>query len=156
MAARGGQSGSQWRTESGMLGEQRIEYAALTDIGFRRRNNQDTYAVQIAKDREEWQRRGHLFLVADGMGGHAVGELASKIAADTIPHTYQKSTDEDPAVALKAAVVTANTTINARGEMNRDFTKMGTTCTTLVLSPRGAIIAHDRGSRAYGVRGERS
>src|SRR5438105_2178401 len=123
-----------------MFWEQKVEYAALSDIGFRRRNNQDTYAVQIAKDREEWQRRGHLFLVADGMGGHAVGELASKIAADTIPHTFHKSTDEDQPAALKAAVVMANTTINARGEMNRDFTKMGTTCTTRVLSQPGAIL----------------
>lgn len=138
-----------------MFWEQKVEYAALSDIGFRRRNNQDSYAVQIAKDREEWERRGHLFLVADGMGGHAVGELASKIAADTIPHTYQKSIDEDQAAALKASVVTANTTINARGEMNRDFTKMGTTCTTLVLSPLGAIVAHVGDSRAYRVRGDR-
>ena len=86
-----------------MFWEQKVEYAALSDIGFRRRNNQDSYAVQIAADREQWGRRGHLFLVADGMGGHAVGELASKIAADTIPHTYQKLQDDDPAEALKAA-----------------------------------------------------
>ena len=78
-----------------MFWEQKVEYAALSDIGFRRRNNQDSYAVQIAADREQWDRRGHLFLVADGMGGHAVGELASKIAADTIPHTYLKLNDED-------------------------------------------------------------
>ena len=138
-----------------MLWEQKIEYAALTDIGFRRRNNQDSYAVQIAPDRDQWGRRGHLFLVADGMGGHAVGELASKIAADTIPHTYQKLQDEEPAEAIKSAVVTANATINARGEMNRDFTRMGTTCTTLVLYPKGAVIAHVGDSRAYRIRADR-
>jgi protein phosphatase len=138
-----------------MLWEQKIEYAALTDIGFRRRNNQDSYAVQIAADREQWDRRGHLFLVADGMGGHAVGELASKIAADTIPHTYLKLADDDPAVALKAAVVAGNATINARGEMNRDFTRMGTTCTTLVLYPQGAVVAHVGDSRAYRIRSDR-
>jgi len=138
-----------------MFWEQKIEYAALTDIGFRRRNNQDSYAVQVASDRDRWAHRGHLFLVADGMGGHAVGELASKIAADTIPHTYQKLQAEDPAEALKSAVVTANATINARGEMNRDFTRMGTTCTTLVLCPKGAVIAHVGDSRAYRVRADR-
>jgi serine/threonine protein phosphatase PrpC len=138
-----------------MFWEQKVEYAALSDIGFRRRNNQDSYAVQIAVDREQWGRRGHLFLVADGMGGHAVGELASKIAADTIPHTYQKLQDDDPAEALKAAVVTGNAAINARGEMNRDFTRMGTTCTTLVLCPQGAIVAHVGDSRAYRVRADR-
>jgi len=138
-----------------MLWEQKVEYAALSDIGFRRRNNQDSYAVQIAHDREEWGRRGHLFLVADGMGGHAVGELASKIAADTIPHTYQKLQDADPPEALKAAVVAGNATINARGELNRDFTRMGTTCTTLVLYPKGAVVAHVGDSRAYRVRADR-
>jgi protein phosphatase len=138
-----------------MLWEQKVEYAALSDIGFRRRNNQDSYAVQISHDREEWGRRGHLFLVADGMGGHAVGELASKIAADTIPHTFQKSQDADPAEALKAAVVAGNAAINARGELNRDFTRMGTTCTTLVLYPKGAVVAHVGDSRAYRIRADR-
>ena len=138
-----------------MYWEQRVEYAALSDIGFRRRNNQDSYSVQIAPDREQWGRRGHLFLVADGMGGHAVGELASKIAADTIPHTYQKLDGVDPPEALKAAVVAGNATINARGEMNRDFTRMGTTLTSLVLYPRGAVIAHVGDSRAYRVRADR-
>lgn len=137
-----------------MLWEQKVEYAALSDIGFRRRNNQDSYAVQIAPDRDEWGRRGHLFLVADGMGGHAVGELASKIAADTIPHTYQKL-QTDPPEALKEAVVAGNATINARGELNRDFTRMGTTCTSLVLYPKGAVIAHVGDSRAYRIRADR-
>jgi protein phosphatase len=138
-----------------MYWEQKVEYAALSDIGVRRHNNQDSYAVQIAGDREQWSDRGHLFLVADGMGGHAVGELASKIAADTIPHTYHKLREQDVGPALKAAVVAGNATINARGEMNRDFTRMGTTCTTLVLAPKGAWIAHVGDSRAYRIRGER-
>lgn len=138
-----------------MLWEQKIEYAALSDIGFRRRNNQDSYAVQVAADKEQWSARGHLFLVADGMGGHAVGELASKIAADTIPHTFQKLKDEAPEEALKAAVIAGNAAINSRGEMNRDFTRMGTTCTTLVLYPRGSLVAHVGDSRAYRIRGEK-
>ena len=138
-----------------MYWEQKVEYAALSDIGFRRRNNQDSYAVQISGDRDQWAARGHLFLVADGMGGHAVGELASKIAADTIPHTYHKLHDMPAGEALRSAVLTGNATINARGEMNRDFTRMGTTCTTLVLGPEGALIAHVGDSRAYRVRGDR-
>lgn len=138
-----------------MYWEQQVEYAALSDIGFRRGNNQDSYAVQIAGNRDQWNERGHLFLVADGMGGHAVGELASKIAADIIPHTYTKLPHESAAAALKAAVLAGNSAINARGEMNRDFTRMGTTCTTLVLNPEGVLIAHVGDSRAYRVRGDR-
>jgi protein phosphatase len=137
---------------AGMHWEQKVEYAALSDIGFRRRNNQDSYSVQISGDREQWNERGHLFLVADGMGGHAVGELASKIAADIIPHTFHKLKDLPADQALKAAVLAGNATINARGEMNRDFTRMGTTCTTLVLDAEGALIAHVGDSRAYLIR----
>src|SRR5262245_66376219 len=123
-----------------MRWEQPVPYASITDIGFRRRNNQDSLVVQVCSDSDTFRQRGHLFLVADGMGGHAVGELASKIAADTIPHAYQKSNDQSAAEALRSAVLAGNATINARGEMNRDFTRMGTTCTTLVLNPDGALV----------------
>src|SRR5205823_2783896 len=58
-----------------------IEYASLTDVGVRRSHNQDSFAVHLAGDAEHWQKSGHLFLVADGMGGHAVGEKASELAA---------------------------------------------------------------------------
>jgi protein phosphatase len=138
-----------------MLWEQKVEYAAFSDVGFRRHNNQDSYAVHMARERSEWIRRGHLFLVADGMGGHAVGELASKIAADTIPHTYLKIQEGAPAEALEAAVTAGNAAINARGELNRDFTRMGTTCTTLVLYPQGVVIGHVGDSRAYRIRTDR-
>ena len=74
-----------------MYWEQKVEYAALSDMGFRRRNNQDSYAVRMAGDREQYSGRGHLFLVADGMGGHAVGELASKIAADKLAEAFHCS-----------------------------------------------------------------
>lgn len=138
-----------------MLWEQKIEYAVLSDIGFRRRNNQDSYCIQIAPERELWNERGHLFLVADGMGGHAVGELASKIAADTIPHTFHKLKDMELSEALKSAVIAGHQAIHERGQQNRDFTKMGTTCTVLVLSPQGAVLGHVGDSRAYRIRNRR-
>jgi len=140
------------RMASSMYWEQKIEYAALSDIGFRRRNNQDCYAIHVAGSRGQWQSRGHLFLVADGMGGHAVGELASKIAADTIPHTYDKLAGPNLAESLREAVEAGNAAIHARGELNRDFMRMGTTCTTLVLCAKGALVAHVGDSRAYRIR----
>ena len=94
-------------------------------------------------------------MVADGMGGHAVGELASKIAADTVCHTFFKLRDLDVVDALKRALETANATINERGSLNRDFNRMGTTCTSLVLCPQGAVFGHVGDSRAYRIRGER-
>ena len=78
-----------------------IEYACLTDVGVRRSHNQDNHAVQLAADDERWRQQGHLFLVADGMGAHAVGEKASEQAARVIPHTYHKHAHQGPSTALR-------------------------------------------------------
>ncbi len=138
-----------------MRWEQAIQYASLSDVGFRRRNNEDNCCVHVASDRELWLRRGHLFLVADGMGGHAVGELASKMAVDTIPHTFFKSREPDVSKALVEAVRTANKAIHTRGSQNIDFHRMGTTCAALVLCSAGAITGHVGDSRVYRVRSSR-
>lgn len=135
-----------------MFWEQKIQYAALSDVGFRRQNNQDSCVVVLASDRESWQERGHLFVVADGMGGHAVGELASKMAVDTIPHTFDKLRNQHPLTALKMALETANQKINERGALNREFLRMGTTCSALLLCPLGAVIGHVGDSRVYRIR----
>ncbi len=74
-----------------------IKHAAISDVGLRRSNNQDSFAVALAGSPEFWARRGHLFMVADGMGAHAAGELASKMATDSVPHTYHKLIEEPPA-----------------------------------------------------------
>src|SRR5689334_24510819 len=71
--------------------------AAATDTGMRRSNNQDSHAIVRAANVEAWRNRGHLFMVADGMGAHAVGELASKMACDNIPHAYTKVKGLSPA-----------------------------------------------------------
>jgi protein phosphatase len=135
-----------------MLWEQQVRYAALTDVGFRRQNNQDACVVQLAPDQETWQQRGHLFVVADGMGGHAVGELASKIAVDTIPHTFDKLRQLNAKDALWASIEAANAAIYERGMQNKDFLRMGTTCTALLLCPQGAIVGHVGDSRVYRIR----
>ena len=135
-----------------MLWEQQVRYAALTDVGFRRQNNQDACVVQLAPDQETWQQRGHLFVVADGMGGHAVGELASKIAVDTIPHTFDKLRQLNAKDALWAAIEAANAAIYERGMQNKDFLRMGTTCSVLLLCPQGAIVGHVGDSRVYRIR----
>ncbi|MBN1911539.1 MAG: serine/threonine-protein phosphatase [Pirellulales bacterium] len=132
-----------------------LEYAALSDVGLRRSNNQDSLAVVLAPDQASWNRRGHLFMVADGMGAHAAGELASKIAVDTLPLTYQKSHDASVADALHDAVVAANNQIHQRGEASEDFRGMGTTASTLVLTSAGAIVAHVGDSRVYRLRGQK-
>ena len=135
-----------------MTGFDNIEHASLTDVGVRRSHNQDSHAVLLATDPFQWQSRGHVFLVADGMGAHAVGELASELAVGIIPHTYDKHAGQGTAAALRKAFVEANASIHARGQQNREFEGMGTTATALVLRPDGAWVAHVGDSRAYRVR----
>jgi serine/threonine protein phosphatase PrpC len=135
-----------------MLWEQRVRYAALTDIGFRRQNNQDSTAIALCPTQETWEDSGHLFVVADGMGGHAVGELASKIATDTIPHMFDKLRQRPVVEALKISIEAANEAINERGSQNQEFLRMGTTCSSLVLCKQGAVIGHVGDSRVYRIR----
>jgi serine/threonine protein phosphatase PrpC len=129
-----------------------LETVAISDLGLRRANNQDSYSVFLAGNQRDFSRRGHLFMVADGMGAHAAGELASKIATDVVPLTYHKLNDKSPPDALLAAVLDANSQIQARAEASPEFKGMGTTTTVLVLLPEGALVAHVGDSRAYRVR----
>src|SRR3954464_6059699 len=64
----------------------RIRYAAKTDPGLKRNHNEDYFS--LIEDEQ-------LFLVADGMGGHACGEVASKMAADVIREFFSRSKDDD-------------------------------------------------------------
>ena len=120
---------------------------------MRRKNNQDSKNILVSSDEEFWKKRGHLFVVADGMGAHAAGELASKLATDSIPHLFSKDLEKDPITALHHAVTAANSDIHQRGQAEPEFTGMGTTCSTLLLLPEGAVMAHVGDSRIYRLRG---
>jgi protein phosphatase len=131
-----------------------LTHAAVTDMGMRRTNNQDALAVMVTDDAATWAARGHLLMVADGMGAHAAGELASKLAVDNIPHTYFKLRDLYPPAALRQAIRDANTVIHNKGQSSIGFQGMGTTCSCLVLLPQGALVAHVGDSRVYRLRGQ--
>ncbi len=135
--------------------EHRLEHAALSDVGLRREKNQDSFHVQIAADKEAWLRKGHLFIVADGMGAHAAGELASKLAVDRASETYLKLRDCSPPEAIVEAVRDANSRIFIQGQANRDCRGMGTTVSVLTLLPQGALVGHVGDSRVYRLRGHR-
>ena len=123
-------------------------------MGMRRTNNQDALAVIVTDDVAMWASRGHLLMVADGMGAHAAGELASKLAVDNIPHTYFKLRDLYPPAALRQAIRDANSVIHNKGQSSIGFQGMGTTCSCLVLLPQGALVAHIGDSRVYRLRGQ--
>ncbi|HEY6562944.1 MAG TPA: protein phosphatase 2C domain-containing protein, partial [Pirellulaceae bacterium] len=137
---------------SGYDWEPLIAISALTDLGLKRSNNQDSLVVDLASHLADWRERGHLFVVADGMGAHAAGELASKLAVDQVAYLYRKHRDRSPNDALLAAIQAANDDIHRRGQANLSFHNMGTTCSSLLLLPQGAVVAHVGDSRVYVCR----
>lgn len=128
-------------------------YATLTDVGVKRSHNQDACAAKPAVDAATFASCGHIFIVADGMGGHAVGEKASVKAVRDIPHLYQKHVHEGVITALRRAFAETNAGIHEIGQQNPEFRGMGTTSTALILRPEGAWIGHVGDSRAYRIRG---
>lgn len=130
-----------------------LTHVEMSDVGMRRANNQDSMAVMMASDLESWRNRGHVFVVADGMGAHAAGELASKMAVDGIPHNYYKLREDAPPDALRKSIREVNEQIHRRGQANAEFHGMGTTASVLTILPQGALVAHVGDSRVYRVRG---
>ena len=95
-----------------------VQYASRTDVGMRRAANQDSLAVRLCSEYSEWEQCGHLFAVADGMGGHSVGDLASRIAVETLPLAYFKQEEEDLPARLLKAITDSNRAINDRAREN--------------------------------------
>ena len=126
--------------------------SSRTDVGMRRSNNQDSFAVSLAATPRLGKTRGSLFVVADGMGAHAAGELASQMAATLVPQAYLKRTEQSPPDALRDALLDARAEIRKRGESDEAFRDMGTTCDCLAILPEGALVGHVGDSRVYRLR----
>lgn len=129
-----------------------VRYAALTDVGVKRSHNQDACSAQPAADATGFAAHGHVFVVADGMGGHAVGEKASAKAVRDIPFLFLKHVHDGVFPALRRAFQETNTGIYTVGQENPEFRGLGTTSTALILRPEGAWIGHVGDSRAYRIR----
>src|ERR1700680_1634921 len=109
-------------------------------------------AYVIPKDQLIMAKKGALFIVADGMGGHAAGEVASEIAVDTVSNVYYQDNSDDAATSLLHAIKRANALIHQRAAENMLRSGMGTTCVAAVLRGNMAYIANMGDSRAYLVR----
>jgi serine/threonine protein phosphatase PrpC len=131
----------------------RLDVAQLTDVGRKREHNEDNMAYVIPKDEQVMTKKGALFIVADGMGGHAAGEVASEIAVDTVSNVYYQDDSDDIAISLLHAIRRANASIYQRAAENMLRTGMGTTCVAAVLRGNMAYIANVGDSRAYLLRG---
>jgi protein phosphatase len=126
----------------------RLLHAARTDVGMIRSGNEDNFAVNASADRG-------LFIVADGMGGHAAGEVASEMAVQTVERELQGVRDLDDsstAARLTAALKKANRTIHDRTITEVDKQGMGTTASVLMLSPSRYLIGQVGDSRVYLLR----
>ncbi len=132
--------------------EYSVEHAALSDVGLRRSNNQDSLIVAGAEQAGPDQAPGHLLVVADGMGAHAAGEVASRVAAETVLKVYRAQQNGAPEEALRAAIREANSAIYRQGLESDELRGMGTTVSSLLLLPQEALIGHVGDSRIYRLR----
>jgi protein phosphatase len=132
-----------------------VEVASLTDVGCQRQNNEDSYLYWEPADDEEFQRKGRLAVIADGMGGHEGGQEASRLAVETVREVYDQAFRDDPQAALVESFVAAHTRIQGYAMQHPVFQGMGTTCTAFVLRGRQLYFAHVGDSRLYLVRDAR-
>jgi serine/threonine protein phosphatase PrpC len=118
----------------------------ISDIGLVRETNEDSYVCDPP----------HLFVVADGMGGHVAGEIASKLAVTTVNGYIQEHVGKDNLeVLLKQAITQANTSIYQMALSKEDFNGMGTTVTALYVDGKTMYWGHVGDSRIYLLRNGR-
>jgi serine/threonine protein phosphatase PrpC len=135
-------------------GKKIITASVLTDAGCLRESNEDRAQHVCPKDPETLRRRGTLTIVADGMGGHAAGEIASQMAIEIISGFYFDDNIADACAALRKAFDEANRQIYEAARNNEKFIGMGTTIVALVLLDDAGFAAHVGDSRLYRRRKE--
>lgn len=122
-----------------------------TDAGCIRDSNEDSGRHVTPSDLESHRGKGTLTIVADGMGGHASGEVASQMAVELISEYYYAD-DRPVAESLKSAIEAANLEIFNASASDEKYFGMGTTLVALVVMDDMAISAHVGDSRLYRMR----
>jgi serine/threonine protein phosphatase PrpC len=130
----------------------RITFAKLTDVGRHRGHNEDYVDAFSPPDPDQRRQKGRLFIVADGMGGHQAGEVASKSAVQTVSHEYYADPDPNVAASLVRAVKKANALIHQRAQEAISQAGMGTTLIAAVVRGDELLLANVGDSRAYLLR----
>ena len=131
-----------------------IKVAARTDLGRVRENNEDKFDFFDPDDPDLLARRGSLFAVADGMGGHAAGQIASELALKQILRTYYEAGDLDPVDALRTAISEANSLVYDAARTVAERSGMGATVSAAVIWGDRLIVGQVGDSRAYLISGE--
>jgi serine/threonine protein phosphatase PrpC len=128
-----------------------IHFFAKSDIGKVRTANEDFFLNEKIADNE------FLFIVADGMGGHQAGDVASKLASETFFETYRALRKKSTAIqaSMELAVRKANTVVFKKAVADIEKRGMGTTFSAVVIAGMKAYIAHVGDSRVYLIRRNR-
>jgi serine/threonine protein phosphatase PrpC len=149
-----------------------ISAAGSSDKGRIREQNEDAIALCEPPDQLQAERLGRLYLLADGAGGHAAGEVASRLAVETIASVYYApfertgqsqgllrrlrnsfSARDTPFVRIQQAFLAAHTRIRQLATLEEEYAGMATTCIAAVVKETGVLIAHVGDSRAYLIQG---
>ncbi len=129
-----------------------VTWAARTDIGRVRENNEDKFDFFAPDDPAILAMRGRLWAVADGMGGHSAGQIASEAALKTLVRSYFNPSEADAEAALKAAIIDANALIFRAAQRMGGQNGMGTTLVAIVSIEDRFLVAHVGDSRVYRYR----
>ncbi|MCA9322661.1 MAG: Stp1/IreP family PP2C-type Ser/Thr phosphatase [Planctomycetes bacterium] len=133
-----------------------LEIAVKTDVGRVRSENQDHYCVLEPDGSDAGRRKGSLVVVADGMGGHTGGTVASHTAVDAIEEAFKASELVSMHEILESLIIAGNRAVRTKAEANPQMRDMGTTCVSLLARGRHVVVAHLGDSRCYMFRGDRA
>jgi serine/threonine protein phosphatase PrpC len=130
-----------------------IDAAGLSDRGIKRDHNEDSWSSPLPDlSAEQIKAKGQLYVVADGVGGHLAGDVASAMAVDIIEQHYYNDPSPDIVVSLKAAIEAANKAIYQNANDDPARRGMGTTLTAATLQDRTLTVANVGDSRTYLIR----
>jgi protein phosphatase len=131
-----------------------VSVGAKTDLGRVRENNEDKFEYLEPEEPSVLARKGRVFAVADGMGGHSSGQIAAEIALNGFIRYYYADISADVAEALRRAVQNANNQVIEVARTVPGRAGMGATLTAAVLRERELYIAQVGDSRCYLLRNQ--
>jgi protein phosphatase len=138
--------------QNGLIVES-VEIGWMTDVGRRRDHNEDDLFV-FSPAAVDYRRRGMLVAVADGMGGHAAGEQASRLAVENIGAYYDQDGDlpETPVEILRGRIDAAHRAIYSMATCTPHLKGMGTTLSAVLIDGSMLHVGHVGDSRVYLIR----
>jgi PPM family protein phosphatase len=129
-----------------------VELANMSDVGCVRSVNEDYFLYLEPQDEEEFARRGRLFVIADGMGGHKGGQVASGLAVDVVRTAFLETEVDDPREVLIQSFQHAHQAIMDASHNSEELEGMGTTCCAAILKDGRLTFGNIGDSRLYLLR----